>query len=376
MSLTARKIIDANTIYTFLENSFNQVYNSLKNQDLIENENINFQLFRSQADFDGTIQVPLYAEDEEAQKKDFGLIRFITGQVDPSKLSNVFSQSYSFEMLAFESHREDVRRIFTSMASTINGNTFQFTDSNGDFTAFATVDEFPNISQTIDANGADKFIISLVFVFLFYQDAVHFNNVYMSINGVRPEFEGISFNRQLIEPVSDLKKSFETKYIPSRSGFGVNISGFYVSNGATDTLMRWIMDETKLANTVRFFYSDGKQIKSGEYLIQDAKMEIPFEAILQYSIALIPSKDAVQTHRGVYIKDAPGTADYVIGGPVSLNADASKDGIPFKEWVLEYSTNPILTIASLLADITDNTTSFTMPNADLIIKAVYEAEEV
>jgi len=374
MSLTARKIIDAQTVYTFLDNSFAQVFNSLKDQGLIENEDINFTIYRSQADFDGTISVPTYAEDDQAQRINYGLLRFITGQVDPSRLSNVFSQSYSFEMLAFETDREDIRRIFTSMASTINGNTFSFTDSNGEFKAFASVEEFPPMSQTIDANGADKFIISLVFVFLFYQDAVHYSDVYMSINGVRPQFEELSFTRQLVEPAVDMRKTFENRYVPSKTGFGVNISGYYIANDATDSFVRWIMDEKKLADTVRFFYSDGKQIKTGQYLISDSKISVPFEAIIQYSVSLIPSRDAQQTHRGIYVKNANGTGDYPIGSNITLTADSFKDDLVFSGWSVEYSTDPSFTGDSL-GDSGNESITFSMPNADIILKANYSIEE-
>jgi len=375
MALTARKIINADTIYTFLEDSFYQVYNSMKEQNLVDNQNINFQIYRSQADFDGTINVPYYADEEESKKKDFGLIKFLTGQVDPSRLSNVFSHSYAFEMLAFESHREDVRKIFTSMASTINGNTFQFSDGNGDFTAFATVDEFPTISQTIDANGADKFIISLVFVFLFYQDAVHFNQVYMTINGIRPEFEEISFSRQMVEPAVDMRKNFENIYVPNKSAFGINVSGYYISNGATDSFIRWIMDETKLEDTVRFFYSDGKQIRTGNYMIADANITVPFEAIIQYTLSMLPVKDVPRTYRGIYVKNAEGTGEYLIGANISLSADSSKDGKEFTGWTVEYSTDPNFNSDSLGDAGVENVT-FSMPNADIILKANYEQPEV
>jgi len=372
MSLTARKIIDAQTVYTFLENSFYEVFNSLKQQGLIENGDINFAIYKSQADFDGTISVPLYAEDEQAQRINHGLLRFITGQVDPSRLSNVFSQSYSFEMLAFETDREDIRRVFTSMASTINAKSFNFSDSNGDFTAFASVEEFPPMSQTIDANGADKFIISLVFVFLFYQDAVHYSNVYMSMNGVRPEFEEITFNRQLVEPAVDMKKTFENKYVPSKTGFGINVSGYYIANNATNSFVRWIMDESKLSDSIRFFYSDGVQIKSGQYLIADAKVTVPFESIVQYTMSMIPSRDATQTHRGIYVKNANGTGDYPIGSSVTLTADSFKDNLPFSGWTVEYSSNGSFTISNP----NNASITFTMPNSDLILRANYQAQGV
>jgi len=376
MAITAKKIIDANIVYDYLESSFQQVVNSLKQQNYLSNNNIQFQLFRRQADFDGTLTVPMYAEDEQAQKFNYGIFRFISGQVDPSRLTNLYTQIYAFEMLNFEEDRADIEKVLMSFTRTLDGERPNLKEGDITYTVFPQLDDFPQMTQTIDANGTEKFLSSVMIQLTFYQDIVHQSKVIMQINGTEIEFDELTFNRVLNEPILDLRQAYQDSFLPSRSTFSVNISGYLTNNPATDSLFKWLLDERRLSDDVRFFYTDGTQIKSGLYIINDMKVIAPFDAVLQYSLQLLPEKDAQQTYYGVHFDGAVGSGEKLAGSTVS----ATYEGDDFVRWDVVYLSNPgsfrigstTETVQQYFTNLTKNneTITFVMQQSDIILRAI------
>jgi hypothetical protein len=376
MAITAKKIIDANVVYDYLESSFQQVVNSLKQQNYLSNENIQFTLFRRQADFDGTLSVPMYAADEEAQKFNYGIFRFIGGQIDPSKLLNLYNQIYTFEMLCFEEDRADIEKIVMSFARTLDEERPNLADEDVVYTVFPQVDDFPQLSQTIDADGVEKFLSSITISLTFYQDIVHQSKVNMQIDGVNLEFDELTFNRVLNDPVPDLRQAFQDSFLAAKSTFSVNLSGYLTLNSATNSLFKWLLDERRLEDEVRFFYTDGTQIKSGVYITNDMKVIAPFDAVLQYSLQLLPKRDAIQTHYGVHFNGANVSGEKAVNSTVS----ATYEGNNFVRWDIEYLSNPNLpslanpsvTIQQYFTALnkTNPVISFIMQRSDIILKAI------
>jgi len=325
-------------------------------------KDIQFELFKDQADFDGTILVPTYKDDEDAQKKNFGLFRFLGGTVDPSRIMNVYLQRFSLEVLAFESYRDDIKTLLTTFASSLDGTLHQLSDSNGTFTVALTVTEFPVISETIDANGADKFISSLLIDLLVYEDLVHADGIVFKVDGVRIPFSSISFNRQMIEPVPDLEKAFENRYVPTKSTHEVSVSGLYQLNTSTGKLMNWLFDETNLKDVYRVFYTDRSKVFTKQYLLSNFNLTVEEGQLLAYSFKLLPYFGATQFHYGVLVKNGIGTDEYVAGTVVTVNTEDSN----FTNWVVESGQT---LEASEGTTLNDSTFKFIMPEDNVIIRA-------
>jgi DNA-binding beta-propeller fold protein YncE len=325
MSLIARKVVDSDSVYNFLENSFFEVYNTLLSSESLVKftgaGSTHFTLFRSQADFDGSLQVSTYAEDDEAQKMNFGILRFIGGEVDSNRLMNVYVQRYAVELLSFEEFRADIRTILTTFASSINGDTFQLSDDSGTkFTIFVNTQSFPDMSETIDANGVEKFLSSLVVEFLFYQDIVHSRDVVMKVEGVQIPYTEFAFTRQMVDPAVDLRKTFENKFIPTKSSSGVNITGYYQINEASSKIFDFILKDSALETIVRLYYNDGYKVKTGNYLISEGRASLPYNGVTSYSLGLIPAmpSEYPQAYFGALIQNGDGSNEYLQGSEVTV----------------------------------------------------------
>jgi len=421
-----RKVINTETVYTFLENSFLGVVNTLKSEGKIivdtliagegqtaifmgnydretvytrtateipvvffqthlyyqksvgslntdpnpdKNEfnpeywvkkDIQFQLFRDQADFDGTLKVNTYSEEDETQKKNYGLFRFLGGEVDTNKNMNIYLHRYSFEMLNFEIYRDDIKVILNAMASSMNGNANILTDANGIFTSFATVSEFPTLSEEIDANGDRKFISTVIIDLLFYTDMIHSTDTIFLLDGVQIPYTEVRMARKMEEPTPNITKAFESTYLPTRSAFSLSLTGYYQVNDAVESIADWLLDETKLSYPVRFFYTDGYKVKTGVYLIDTLEFSYPYQGLITYGLNLIPLLEPTRTHYGVLAKNAIGTGEYEVGTQVQLNSEDDN----FTSWTVE-SGNLVLSEVQETA----NPLFFTMPETDVIIKA-------
>jgi len=358
--IQARKVINTETVYNFLENSFLQVVNSLKADNKISIEAAKFVLFKDQADFDGTLKVNTYAQDDEAQKKNYGIFRFMGGTVDTNKKMNIYLHRYSFELLNFEIYRDDIKVILTTMASSLNGNPYTLTDENGTFTAFSQVSEFPIISEEIDANGDRKFIATVLIDLLFYSDMVHSSDTIFLIDGVEVPYTEIKIVRKMEDPTPNITKSYESTYLPTRSAFAISILGYYQVNQATENIIDWLIDESRLSFPVRFFYTDNYKVKTGVYIIDALEFTYPYEGLINYNVQLIPLSGVEKTYYGVLAKNALGTNEYPVGSTVVLNSEDNE----FSGWEVESGTVE-LTPEQLAA----TPLTFTMPASDLIIKA-------
>jgi len=365
MPTIARKLLGSDTIFNFLNSKFIATYDSLIQQELITNENILFEIFKDQADYDGTITLSMYAQQDEAQKKNFGLFRFIGGEVDPNELFNVYLQRYSFELLAFEDYRDDIRNIVTTFASTLNGNAFPLSDKNGEFVAFVQVNEFPIITQTIDANGADKFISSITIDMLFYQDIVHSIGVDFKIDGITIPFSDITFSRKMIEPASDMRKENENKYVPSKTASDITITGYYAIDSGTSAIIDWILDDRNIARPFRVYYNDNNKVKTGVFMVANSTLTIPFEAIIAYNLTLVPYRGQVPEYYGVLAKYATlGSGEYEGGTEVTVVSERED----FVAWeVLEGIITPTGDTS-----LTTPTLKFIMPGSNVILKATFE----
>jgi hypothetical protein len=423
--IQARKVINTETVYNFLENSFYQVVNTLKSEGKIivssiagegqtaifmgaydketiytrtatqipvvffqthlyyqksvgslntdpdpdKNEfdpekwvkkDIGFQLFKDQADFDGTLKVNTYAADDETQKKNYGIFRFMGGTVDTNKRMNIYLHRYSFELLNFEMYRDDIKVILTTLSSSLNGNPYTLTDENGTFTAFAQVSEFPTISEEIDANGDVKFMTTVIMDLLFYSDMVHSSDTTFLLDGVEVPYTEIKMVRRMEDPTPNINKSFESTYLPTRSAFVISILGYYQINDATENIIDWLVDETNLSYPVRLFYTDGFKVKTGVYLIDTLEFTYPYEGLINYSLQLIPLAGAIKEYYGVLVQNGLGTNEYKAGSQVVLNSEDDD----FNGWELVKGFVD-LTPEQLAA----TPLTFTMPATDLIIKA-------
>jgi hypothetical protein len=362
---TARKMIKSDTIYNFLETSFRGVANSLKDQGMLNSNNIIFDLYKDQADYDGTINVPVYADDDASQRKNVGLFRFIGGQVDPSQIVNVYLQRFSLEILAFDEYRDDIRNILTTYASSIDGRIYQMTENDDIFALAITVTEFPIISETLDANGADKFIASIIIDILIYQDLVHADGITFMIDGVKVPYKSISFNRKMIDPVPDLEKAYQNRYVPTKSVEDIEVSGLYQNNQATSKVIDWIFDETRLQDVFRVFYTDNVKVKTGVYLMVNDILKVDEGQLLSYSFTLLPYYGVAQTHYGVLAKNGLGTNEYEIGATVQLSTELEG----FVSWDVESGQTLELLEGTTL---TNNIIKFVMPNSNVIIAAKTE----
>jgi len=362
MAIEARKIIESQLIFDMLYTKYMGVYNALLSQGKISAPSLNFEIFKDQADFDGTINVPVYAAEDDAQKKNYGIFRFIGGTVDPAQTMNVYLQRFAFEMLSFEEYRDDIRNIMTTFASSIDARIFQLADGDDLFSVSVTVTEFPTMSETLDANGADKFISSIIIDLLIYEDLVHADGIVFKINNVRVPYRRISFNRMMIEPVPDLEKSLENKYIPTKTTEEISLSGLYKNDAGVSRLVDWLLDENFLNTPVRVFYADGIKVKTGVYMISSSNLSIDEGQLLAYGAKLLPYYNLAITHRGVLVKNGLGTGEYAIGDVVTISTDSEG----FISWELE-----TLQQLEFLEDTTIESpvAKFTMPDTNVIIKA-------
>jgi hypothetical protein len=358
--IQARKVINTETVYTFLENSFLQVVNSLKADGKISIDAAKFVLFKDQADFNGTLKVNTYAADDETQKKNYGIFRFLGGQVDTNKKMNIYLHRYSFELLNFEIYRDDIKVILTTMASSLNGNAYTLTDENGTFTSFASVSEFPTISEELDANGDVKFLTTVIIDLLFYSDMVHSSDTTFLLDGVEVPYTEIKMVRRMEDPTPNINKSFESTYLPTRSAFVISVLGYYQINDATENIIDWLVDETNLSFPVRLFYTDGFKVKTGVYLIDALEFTYPYQGLINYSLQLIPLAGAVKAYYGVLARNALGTNEYAVGATVQLDCEDDT----FNGWEVEQG-QITLTPEQLAA----TPLIFTMPASDIIIKA-------
>ena len=67
--MESRRIIKTDTIYNFLRDTFLFTYQELKDAGMVANNNIQFELYQDQADYDGKILIPTYADEDESKKK-------------------------------------------------------------------------------------------------------------------------------------------------------------------------------------------------------------------------------------------------------------------------------------------------------------------
>lgn len=427
MALTAKKIINSETVYSFLENSFNEIVNDLRNDGLLlgniagegqtavfmgphENDisyvrtatqipvvlfqsnlyyvksvgtvigdfdpnkwvkkELNFQLFKDQADYDGTLSVSTYSDDDEAQKINYGIFRFAGGAVDPNQLVNVYIQTYSFEMLAFEEHRDDLKLILTRLASSLNGNIFSMTDVEGTFATFINVNDFPTMSATIDANGANKFLSSLIFVMTFYEDVVHSTAAVFLLDGIAVPYAEVNFNRKQVEPVADTKKAFEATFLPTRTTQTISVSGFYKLDSVVSKLFDFFNEASNLEETVRVMFSDGYRVKTGTYMIEELNIKLPYENIMNYTLTMIPVRNAPTTHFGLVVRGGNGTGEYAGAASVTITAEPEN----FNAWVISYigTQNSEITTFLDTLDLESPTLTFNMPSSNLVFTATYE----
>ena len=367
-----RRIIKTETIYNFLKTKFIGVYEELKSNGIIDSANVlNFEIFQDQADFDGKIMVPTYAKDDSAQMINYGLFRFVGGDIDPSdfKLNNVYMMRYSFELL--EEYRSDIKELMNHYAAAIDGKYYPLYEDNGNelFSTFIETQAFPRLTETIDANGADKFIGSIVIDMLFYENIAHDSGTMVLINGHGIPYRTLTIERKMLNPEVDNARNYETKFFPSRTTQAISITGYY------DTVLNaeiadWLMDEDKLSEPIRWFWSDGKKVKTGVYMVNDVRMTQELEALLNYSLTIVPMKVQVKTHYGILVKSdygvGVGTGEYQAGASVTLNNELDD----FSHWEItdvsiRYSIGD--NISSL--DLTAQELVFTMPPSNLVIQA-------
>ena len=377
-----RRIIKTDTIYNFLKTKFIGVYEELKANGLIDSTGIlNFEIFQDQADFDGKIMVPTYAEDDSAQMINYGLFRYVGGDMDPSdfKLTNVYMMRYSFELLAFEDYRSDIKELMNHYVAAIDGKYFSLYEDDGDelFSTFIETQAFPRLTETIDANGADKFIGTIVIDMLFYENIAHDSSTRVLINGHGFPYRTITMERRMVNPEVDNAKTYESKFIPSRTSLAITMSGYYDTNLNAE-VADWLLDEDKMSIPIRWYWTDSKKLKTGVYMVNSAKIDQELEALLTYVITLVPLKTAVKTHYGILVKSdygpGDGSGEYAVGSTVTLNNELDN----FDHWEIVELSNPTnlmsdgLTTVSDYFDSLDLTVSelvFEMPSSNLIIQA-------
>lgn len=326
--LENKKQIKSSTLFAFLRDRLFSVINQLHSEGKITMPVDKFDestVFLDQADYDGSLRVNTYASEDEAQKKNFGIFRFIGGSIQGNKLVDAYTNTYSLETLSFEEYRQDVKTILISYAAQMNAMSFNIQDENGLFTAFFQIQDYPDLSTIADINGVEKFISFTTIKVLLLTDLLHSSNIIFKLDGVQIPYTEITFTRQMIEPAADLKKSYENKFEPSRTQFSCSITGYYKNDIASIKLMNWLFDETRLEDTVRMYYSDGNIVKTGVYLVSQSNVAMPYESVVSYSVALIPKRNPVQTHYGVLVKNGEGSDEYLIGSNVKVTFDVPED---------------------------------------------------
>lgn len=366
MPFDIKTLVKSEEIYTFLEESFISTLATLKEDNLISDK-IQYEIFRNQADFDGTLTVNMYAEDDELDRINYAIFRFLGGRVEPSGGLDAYLMSYSLETLDFEEYRDDIRMLLTTLSHSVNGNIFSIQDSlNTTVPMLVEIDAFPTTSETIDANGANKFMTSNIINVLLFPDIAHSDQVVIKLNGIQIPFTEINFTRSQVEPVVDLAKTYEVKFLPSKSSFSITINGYYKDENASAAIFDWLMDETKLAESFRLFYSDGRKIKTGTYIINESSLDLVDGQPITYNMSLVPFRNATQTYFGVLVIGADGTDEYLLGSEISLsNENANHD-----EWEIEAFTTDqtILNYVDSL-DIGNPNLVFDMPACNLKITA-------
>jgi hypothetical protein len=321
MSFDIKMLVKSEQIYEFLENSFLSTLTLLQQEDKISDK-IQYEMFKSQADFDGTLNVPMYADDDDDQKINYGILRFLGGAIEPSGGLDLYLMSYSLETLDFEEYRDDIRLLLTTLAYSLNGNIVTINDSEGaTIPMLVETATFPTMSETIDANGADKFMTSNIINITLFPQIAHADEVILMINGIQVPFVEVSFNRSQVEAVPNLNKSYEVRVVPNRTSFSVSINGYYKYDNASQSVFDWLMDETKLAQSFRLFYSDGFNIKTGVYLIDSSSLDISDGQPITYNMTLLPYNNVVQDYFGLLVIGADGTNEYEIGDEIELSYD-------------------------------------------------------
>ena len=161
------------------------------------------------------------------------------------------------------------------------------------------------------------------------------------------------------------------------------MAGYYDRNN-TSEILDWILEDDQVGEEVRFFYADGKKLKTGVYMITEAVSDIVFESIVNYSATLLPKKifSGSRVHYGVMAINneglSAGTGEYQVGAVVNLYSELEN----FDHWEVTYIQNPngVATDQTTIQeyfdaiDKTNPAITFQMQASDVILKAIITEE--
>jgi hypothetical protein len=372
-----KKLISHEKVFELLRDRFFETINDLSDNGEISMPIDKFNantIFREQSDYDGTLKVYTYAGEDQNDEYNYGIFKFMGGAVLSNVLMNAYTYTYVFETLTFEKYRDDLIKILTSYAINLNNQPVQIQDDNGALlTLFATVQDFPTTSNKMDINSAEKFFSFVSIRMMFYEGLVHSTNTDFRINGVRIPYGEITFERQTTEPIADMKKAFEHKFVNSRSVFAITVNGNYQLNDATTKIMDWLFDASKLNEQVRVYYNDGSRLEYGQYLLGEVKLTNTYGNLLNFAMALMPARDPITTHYPVWIKGgldfnstSIGNKEYMPGTTVFF-----KPEIPEGKVISGIVPTGLAPSDIIQLPQTDPVYSFVMPSNKVIIEILY-----
>ena len=213
---------------------------------------------------------------------------------------------------------------------------------------------------------------------LFFENVPHTSGVKVLLNGKEFPYKEIVLERKTVQPEVDNARNYEAKYIPTRTSSAITINGYYDQVLSSD-IIDWLLDEERLEDEVRWFWTDNRKLKTGVYMIGDVRMQQTFETLLSYSAVLVPYKSRTRTHYGLLVRTTSGygveTGEYAIGATVTINSEDAN----FSHWEIVELSNPdalatdeTSTVSEYFAslDLTSDELTFVMQQSNLIIKPI------
>lgn len=258
--------------------------------------NLKNEIFADEGDYLGTYEKPYYAEDQELIN--YGIFKDEGTVIDQNININQYSQVASLQILTYEQNREVMKNMLNDFATNIASSQITLNDGINTFRGLINISEMPDYGDPFDANGADKFIASLVIIITFQQDLVLGNDItlkwvkYLS-TGDSAEYE-IPFDTIQIgrktETDLNLKKNYENLAYPVKSSFVLTITGKYIKNNeAIYKIINYALDSTQLETIMFIKYTDTASniIKEYKMLLTEVQLQYEYGAISSYTATFV-----------------------------------------------------------------------------------------
>lgn len=264
--------------FNFFQNLISERYGLLESQ--LSNK-LKFRFFNNSGEYFNYLdELTIYG----AGNDDTVLINISDGGgVQDSSISiDTYLQIVSIEVMAKDKLREDLIYLFTDLVANYKTYTGTFNDAAYQL----TIDEFPKYGDKFQALGDEYFNITFISNFIVIPHAIMSNRYTLTINGTNVKFNNITANRTT-ELKSDLKKRISQKFYPNTTGFQMSISGLFVDNDATRTIVSDCFNASNFNQYYNVQLKEGDAvIYNGSLFSKDINLVFAYGSIVSWSLIL------------------------------------------------------------------------------------------